>query len=714
MLIAGASLLGLAGFTVIIRYESWLNTLVVIVLAVATVVAIARTRTSSRWIPTASGAIAALMFLVWGYALRADGSHHALPTPGAVADLITAITSGQAYADASVIPVVATPGFAALVAVSVTAVFLVAEHLAVSWGLTATAGLVLLLAWLPAAILQHRVSITLLVLAIACWVMAMVLTRPSSGRQTQPSAARTALSTAAVVGVAVLVAPLAVGAPGWGDIPRFSQPAALDGTTRLNLALDLRNSLTASSQNTVMVYASSGRKLDTLRLYSLTEFDGNSWEQDTTRDQPVAANEGVLWPGPVSDWEGRTRDRIDIQVRSLSEKNLPLPSTPRTVDVGPGWEYYPSQDEVTSQPFTTKDLTYSVVTDLNYHHESALVAAQSQIDSGADEEVDPRYLTIAPAIDAERMRQLASDVTDGAASRYAQGIALQNYLRDPATFRYDTTVPPTGEDSVSEFLDAQAGYCVQFATAMVVLARSLDIPARMAVGFLGGEATPDDTYVVRGSDAHAWPELYFADQGWVRFEPTPAVQTGAAPTYADASTAVADASAALAQTQAPVVPRDAVDPVPDTQAVATPDGERATNDISWWAGAAFAFIAIAISTVIWWRRRRHPKHIFTEPERAWGVLHDRLTPVISWPDNLTPHEAPAFVEDALNALGLSASDEATVALERISRAVSAERYLEPTGRPETPAGLIGDAQLISDEVKRAIKKGHSPRATTKN
>ena len=65
---------------------------------------------------------------------------------------------------------------------------------------------------------------------------------------------------------------------------------------------------------------------------------------------------------------------------------------------------------------------------------------------------------------------------------------------------------------------------------MVMMARAKGIPARMALGFLPG-TQEEGLYTVRSSDAHAWPELYFPGAGWLRFEPTPAVRTGSAPTY---------------------------------------------------------------------------------------------------------------------------------------------------------------------------------------
>ncbi len=68
--------------------------------------------------------------------------------------------------------------------------------------------------------------------------------------------------------------------------------------------------------------------------------------------------------------------------------------------------------------------------------------------------------------------------------------------------------------------NARRGYCEQFAGTYAAFARSIGLPARVAVGFTPGELT-DGVYVVRGQHAHAWPEVWFEGIGWVPFEPTP-------------------------------------------------------------------------------------------------------------------------------------------------------------------------------------------------
>ena len=119
-------------------------------------------------------------------------------------------------------------------------------------------------------------------------------------------------------------------------------------------------------------------------------------------------------------------------------------------------------------------------------------------------------------------RQVVEDA--GAASAYDQALALQDWFREGGGFRYDIEVPPgQGEAAIDTFLQDRVGYCEQFAGTFAAMARTLGIPSRVAVGYTWGEELPGEpgTYQVRGRNAHAWPEVFLGQYGWVTFEPTP-------------------------------------------------------------------------------------------------------------------------------------------------------------------------------------------------
>jgi transglutaminase-like putative cysteine protease len=124
---------------------------------------------------------------------------------------------------------------------------------------------------------------------------------------------------------------------------------------------------------------------------------------------------------------------------------------------------------------------------------------------------------------------LAREAVRGALTPLSQAEALVNWFRS-GRFRY-TLDPPTlapGADPLVSFLtQTRAGTCQQFAGAFAVLARTLGLPTRVAVGFTAGAHSGADEVTVRGDDAHAWPEVYLGPgAGWVSFEPTPQKLTG--------------------------------------------------------------------------------------------------------------------------------------------------------------------------------------------
>lgn len=105
--------------------------------------------------------------------------------------------------------------------------------------------------------------------------------------------------------------------------------------------------------------------------------------------------------------------------------------------------------------------------------------------------------------------------------------AALNRLR---TGGYTYTLEPGvyGEHTADEFwFDRKEGFCEHIASAFVVLMRAMDIPARLVTGYQGGQRNSlDGFWIVRQSDAHAWTEVWLANRGWVRVDPTSAVMPG--------------------------------------------------------------------------------------------------------------------------------------------------------------------------------------------
>lgn len=131
-----------------------------------------------------------------------------------------------------------------------------------------------------------------------------------------------------------------------------------------------------------------------------------------------------------------------------------------------------------------------------------------------------RYLALPEGV-PQRVLDLAQQVAGERETRYDQARALELFLRT-YTYTLELDQPPTDQDIVDFFLfDLQEGYCDYYASAMVVMARAVGIPARLASGYAQGGYDHDrERWVVTEKDGHSWVEVYFDGIGWVEFEPT--------------------------------------------------------------------------------------------------------------------------------------------------------------------------------------------------
>lgn len=133
--------------------------------------------------------------------------------------------------------------------------------------------------------------------------------------------------------------------------------------------------------------------------------------------------------------------------------------------------------------------------------------------------IEERYLQL-PADTPPEIEEFTSILTAEAETPYETALVIEHYLRSEKTYSLD---PEThGGDVAADFLFLMdEGYSSFFATTMVVMLRTQDIPARFAVGYTPGQRVADDTWVVRGMNIHGYVEVYFPGHGWVEFEPTP-------------------------------------------------------------------------------------------------------------------------------------------------------------------------------------------------
>ena len=152
----------------------------------------------------------------------------------------------------------------------------------------------------------------------------------------------------------------------------------------------------------------------------------------------------------------------------------------------------------------------------------------SALDFRTDDELSRRdredALQLPPGLTIPQTQGLAQRLLQengNSARGFAEGFLKR--LREEE-FYYSLEPPPgAGNPEVFLFRD-RIGFCEHYASAMVLAARSVGIPARVVIGYQGGELNPlTGDWVVREESAHAWTELWLDGEGWVRFDPTAAV-----------------------------------------------------------------------------------------------------------------------------------------------------------------------------------------------
>jgi transglutaminase-like putative cysteine protease len=554
-----------------------------------------------------------------------------VPTPASLLDLRALVDAGITVTRSAVPPVAVGPELQALVAVAMVQVCVVVIATSAWLGHSGLAGLPLMLVLFVAAALAPgglsagaflvaAAGYLLLTLTdadrrVARWGPLLRRRSESAGAASAPVAASYVPQAAAVGAVALVasvVVPSLVPAMRGDNLAealqdRFGQ-GGVQRVQTVNPFLDLRRDLTQPEDVVVLEYATDDPGPDPLRIVTADVFDGVTWQPSEPQLPVTQTVDGGLPPPPgaapaVLAASGTVTTQISVT--TLDQRYLPLPYPATRVEVDGTWLYDPETLNVLSGTDTTLGKRY-VVESLDVRPDVATLRAAAPPAPALLE----RYGAV-PTDTPPVVAETAAAVTAEASSDYDRAVALQQFFRADGGFTYSLDAPESGGlDVMTAFLEQRRGYCVQFASTMAVMARTLGIPSRVAVGFLPGEETGPGVRQVGIRDAHAWPELYFDGVGWVRFEPTPSARTGGSPEWAQPATPEAPApSAAAPAPSAEAAPEPRPVPTPgaaaETPAAASPLGRVLRT-----AGATA--LALAVLTVL------------AAAPRAWRDLHDRL------------------------------------------------------------------------------------------
>ena len=325
-----------------------------------------------------------------------------------------------------------------------------------------------------------------------------------------------ALGVVAII-AGTLVAPL---------LPGVDRPALIDwrrggngdGARLLTSPLvEIRSRLVDTSDTPLFTVDSNERSY--WRLAGLDKFDGTQWGLRADTDQ--RADGALRSPARRSTDAADQVDQVFV-MEGLATKWLPaayVAEDIRTNQAGDvRWDAETST--LVTNKATAAGASYRVTSSVPRYSPDELRSADPNVPD------DLRFAMSLPDDFSETAAATARDVVEraGATTHYDEALALQQFFRETGGFTYSTAVN-LGQDisAIDDFLAKRVGYCEQYAGTFAALARSLGIPARVAVGYTWGEPDPSvpGRYQVLGRNAHAWPEVYLGEYGWVSFEPTP-------------------------------------------------------------------------------------------------------------------------------------------------------------------------------------------------
>jgi transglutaminase-like putative cysteine protease len=229
------------------------------------------------------------------------------------------------------------------------------------------------------------------------------------------------------------------------------------------------------------------------------EFDGRSWRANFFSDKPLQVTQ--KFAGPSIDYRIYLEPTYQRWLYALEVPQSLQENTQLTID------YRLLANDIVADKFVYRARAYPQA------------AFETQIDARLH-----RHAMTLPSKGNPRTRAWAQELRE----RFADDAALiefvlKNFRTQP--FYYTLKPPLLGEDGIDTFLfDTRRGFCEHYASSFTFMLRAAGIPARVVVGYQGGEINPlTGTVLVHQFDAHAWAEAWLSGRGWVRFDPTAAV-----------------------------------------------------------------------------------------------------------------------------------------------------------------------------------------------
>jgi transglutaminase-like putative cysteine protease len=609
------------------------------------------------------------------------------------------------------IPADPSPGIQFLVGWTIAGIALVLDAVVLWWRLPPLAGLPLLLVVVVPSFVQPQLTDPVLFILTALSYLLIIRNRE---RRIQRGIA-TIIATAAVLGSLLVpailpsVTPGATSGSGIGLLAESINPI-------INLGDDLRR----TTPTPALSYTTTADTGQYLRLTTLDRFQGRQWAPDEPTLSRKNTVEAIGAAPGLTKQIASTKVTTSIQVANTTGRWLPVPYPATKVTGQRGnWYWDPDNLVVRSTDSNMQGQKYTV---------TSLVTAPTteQLRAAGDSSANP--LAAVPRGLDPIVAKTAKEVVGSAKTDFDKALALQDWFRGPQ-FTYSEHTPAvqgfdgSGLDVIVPFLKTKSGYCVHFATTMAVMARTLGIPSRVAVGFLPGKAThpgnsKETVYTVSSNDLHAWPELYFKGVGWVRFEPTPS--RGFEPSFPDAPSATSTSnpanSSAVAEPSAPAsaaakpganLPGDAANRSA-TNASSTP-----TVSSAGWTGLVFLALLLLVCAPWVTRMTIRSRRIASiragddSADHTWQELRETARDLgLDARISATPRELAIHLGGFLTR---NAQPQAAEALDALRRIVEGESYAQVRS---TDAGIrmAAELRIVLRGLRRASDTGPRLRA----
>ncbi|MCW4459318.1 DUF3488 and transglutaminase-like domain-containing protein [Microbacterium sp. MPKO10] len=699
----------LSAFLPVLDETGWWFGCVAVVAAVAGASALARFLGGARPLGSIVGAAAGVLAVtaICGADTTLAGI---LPTPGTIGHFVDLTQSAGESIYRQSIPAHADAGITFLLIFAALMAAVSIDLMAISAGAAAPVGLVALAIIIPPSVLMEELPVFAFAATALTYLAVLWASRVAQGRGG---------GLARMLSIGVVAASIAgIGAaavPGFNGTNPFSVSNATTLSSSVSPLLNLGEDLQRTGNSVQFRYRTSASEPPRFRMMTLETFDGETWSSTQERSgvfavepgESLVRNEGIAAPSgtPVN---------TVVSIAGLRDRVLPIPDGAIAIDGADGtWLWDPADETVRSASDSTTGLHYTVASIRSAPTAESLRAADIP-DRGifaAEREV--------PGDVPEVITSTLETVIEGTENPYARAHAIQTFLRD-GDFTYSLSAPVAqgydgdGLDVIAMFLERRAGYCVHFAATMATMARLIDIPSRIVLGFLPGDENNKGQHTVTTEDLHAWPELFFEGVGWVAFEPTPG--RGSTPAYAPEPTSTAEAQApedldprafdtptARETTQTP----DADTAAPDSNNNATP------NLAPFGAIGGIVLVLLAVPALVRAARRtrrlRRAGHDRSAIDAAWAEIVDTAVD-LGWqhPVSDTPRRLGERILTRIDEGGADESGAVAASVENLMRAVERARYGPSVD--STMVGTAADARVVLSALRATATPAERLRA----